>query len=136
VTITGNEVHDLEITPIGTYLGQASITNNTTQNALNGIYVGGGSATNVVSGNTISNLLPNFGFLPVSLWVNGGVATVSKNNISSAAGAYGIYLDGSAGTNVQTNTISNTSGDAILDVYSAGGNIITKNIVNEAPFGI
>lgn len=159
VTITGNEVHDLEITPIGTYLGQASITNNTTQNALNGIYVGGGSATNVVSGNTISNLLPNFGFLPVSLWVNGGVATVSKNNISSAAGAYGIYLpstssgtkvtgnvvstaaygvymDGSSGTNVQTNTISNTSGDAILDVYSAGGNIITKNIVNEAPFGI
>jgi hypothetical protein len=27
VTITGNEVHDIEITPIGTYLGQASITN-------------------------------------------------------------------------------------------------------------
>jgi len=159
VTITGNEVHDIEITPIGTYLGQASITNNTTQNALNGIYVGGGSATNVVSGNTISNLLPNFGFLQIGLWVAGGVATVSKNTISSGVGAYGIYLpsttngtkvtgnvvsavgygvymDGSAGTTVQTNTISNSSSDAITDVFSAGGNIITKNTVNEAPAGI
>jgi len=159
VTIKYNEVHDIEITPIGTYLGQASITNNTTQNALNGIVVSGGSATNVVSGNTISNLTPNYGFLQVGLWVNGGVATVSKNNITSGAGAYGIYLpstasgtavtgnvvsavgygvyvSGSAGTTVQTNTINNSSNDAITDVFSAGGNIVTKNTVNEAPFGI
>lgn len=159
VTITGNEVHDLVITPIGTYLGQASITNNTTQNALNGIVVQGGSATNVVTGNSISNLLPNLGFLQTGLWINGGVATVSNNTLSSGVGAYGIYLPsttsgtkvtgnvvsavgygvylfGSAGTTVQTNTISNSSVDAMLDVSSAGGNIITKNTVNEAPSGI
>ena len=159
VTITGNGVHDIEITPIGTYLGQASITNNTTQNALNGIVPLGGSAINVVSGNTISNLMPNFGFQQTGIWVDGGVASVSKNTVSSGPGGIGIYLPftstgtkvtgnvvsavgygvelfGSAGTTVQTNTFSNSSSDGILDLNSAGGNIITKNIVNEASFGI
>jgi parallel beta-helix repeat protein len=160
VTITGNEVHDIEITPIGATLGQASITNNTTQNALNGIVVSGGSPTNIVSGNTISNLTPNYGYQQIGLWISGGVATVSNNTISSAVGysvgiylpgtangtkvagnivsamGYGVYLSESAGTTVQTNTIRNSANDAIVDVGSAGGNIIAKNIVSEAPFGI
>jgi len=159
VTITSNEVHDIGITPIGSVGGQVSITNNSTQNALNGIVVTGASATNLVSGNTISNLLPNFGFQQVGLWINGGAATVSKNTITRGSGAfgiylpstspgtavtlnqvnavaYGVYLTGSSGTSVKTNTVSNTSADGIVDSSSGGGNTITKNTVNESPFGI
>jgi parallel beta-helix repeat protein len=37
---------------------------------------------------------------------------------------------------VQSNTLSDGSFDGIVDVASFGGNNITKNTVNEGPFGI
>jgi parallel beta-helix repeat protein len=159
VTVTANEVHDIDITPIGTYAGKASITNNTTQNALNGIVVNGSGVGTVVSGNTSSHLTPNFGYVQVGLWVNGGAAALSKNIVTAAPGGYGIYLPytgagtkvtgnqvsnvyygvymfGASSTVVQSNTINNAAADGIVDVFSGGGNIVTKNSVDEAFYGI
>jgi parallel beta-helix repeat protein len=159
VTVMSNEVHDISITPIGVLAGEASITSNTTQNALNGIVIQGTGAATVVSNNTSSNLTPNFGFTQVGIWVNGGAATVSKNTVTAAPGAwgiylpstgagtkvtgnqvstvfYGVYMTGASATVVQSNSINSASSDGIVDVFSAGGNIVTKNTVNEEPFGI
>ena len=160
MTVSSNEVHDIDITPIGVVNGEVNITGNNTQNALNGIVLSGGTGANtVVSNNTISNLTQNFGFTQVGLWVNGNSATVKGNTVANAAGGYGIflpstssgttvngnkvniafygvYLTGASGTSVQSNTVSNISSDGIVDVFSAGGNNITKNTISEAPFGI
>ncbi len=162
MTVSSNEIHDIDITPIGVVNGQVNITSNNIQNSLNGIVlVGGSTASTIVSNNVISNLTPNFGFTQVGLWVNGGAATVKGNTVANAPGAYGIYLPstgtgtvvsgnkvnafgsgfgiyltGASNTFVQSNTISSTSSDAIVDVFSGGGNNISKNIVSEAAFGI
>ena len=160
VTISNNEVHDIDITPIGSLGGQVNITNNNIQNALNGVVVGGGSAANTVTGNTVSNVGPRVGFtLPVGLWVNGGSATVTKNTVSSAPGGYGIYLpstttgtnvngnkvagtylgvymlNSTANTLVQSNTIASTT-YGIADLSTGGGNNVTKNTVNESYYGV
>ena len=62
MTITNNEVHDIDITPIGSTGGQVNISNNNIQNALNGIVVSASTAANIVSSNTVSNLGPSVGF--------------------------------------------------------------------------
>ena len=160
VTISNNEVHDIDITPIGSNGGQVSITNNAIQNALNGVVVGGSTAQNVISSNTVANIGPSVGFTtPVGLWLSSSNASVKSNVVSHAPNGYGIYTGASfAGTTItankvsdtyvglyadtvtantvfQTNTISNTT-YAIADLSSGGGNNITKNTVNEASFGI
>ena len=160
VTITNNEVHDIDITPIGSTGGQVSITNNTIQNALNGIVVASSTAPNVVSNNTVANLGPSVGFtLPVGYWLDAGVATIKSNVLSHAPGGYGVYTAPSyegttisenkvsdtyvglyvdtvtANTVFQSNTISKTT-YAIADLSTGGGNNITKNTVNEAAYGI
>jgi parallel beta-helix repeat protein len=159
VSIFSNEVHDILITPIFVSGGRAAVTSNSTQNCLNGIVMIGTDPSSVVSGNTISNLISNLGFEPVGLWVTVS-ATVSKNTVtigSIPAGAigiyltsapgtvitgnkvnsvsYGLFLTGAAGTTVQSNLVSNVS-RGITDQFSGGGNIVTKNTVTEATFGI
>jgi parallel beta-helix repeat protein len=160
ITISNNEVHDIDITPIGTRGGQVNISNNNIQNALNGIVLASSTAANIVTGNTISNIGPSVGFTtPVGLWIDTSTATVTKNTVSGAPGGYGIYLPSTAaGTNVngnkaagtfigvymvnstastlvQSNTVANTT-YAVADLSTGGGNNITKNTVNEAYYGV
>jgi parallel beta-helix repeat protein len=160
ITVSNSEVHDIDITPIGSRGGQVSITNNTVQNALNGIVVSSSSAANIVTSNTISNLGPSAGFtLPVGLWLDSSNGTVTKNTVSSAPVGYGVYLPASTtGTNVNGNKVSDTNVAVyllnstantlvqsntiaravygIVDLSAGGGNVVTKNTVNEASFGV
>jgi copper-binding protein NosD len=160
ITVTNNEVHDIDITPIGTTGGQANITNNSTQNALNGIVLSATTTANVVSNNTVSNIGPSVGFtIPVGLWSNFSTATITKNTVSNAPAGYGIYLpsmpagtsvtlnktsdsdvgvylaDSTTGAIVQSNTITHAV-YGLLDLSTGGGNNVTKNTVNESFFGI
>jgi hypothetical protein len=160
VTISNNEVHDIDITPIGSRGGQVNIANNNIQNALNGVVVSTSTAANTVTGNTISNLGPSVGFTTsVGLWLDSSNATVTKNTVSNAPAGYGVYLPSStSGTNVntnklndtyialylvnstsntlvQTNTVARTT-YGVADLSFGGGNIITKNTVNESYYGV
>jgi len=162
ITITSNEVHDIDLTPIQCNAGQNNIVSNNVQNGGNGIVVNNATTKTTVSNNTVSNVTSTLGYEGIGLWVNGGEATFSKNTVSlgnlgqgaigaylnfSGAGTtitgntindlyYGVYLSESTGASVQSNAISNTSADGIVDTFSFGGNILTKNTVNEAAFGI
>ena len=160
ITISNNEVHDIDITPIGTRGGQVNISNNNIQNALNGIVVSTSTAANTVTNNTISNIGPSVGFtIPVGVWLDSSNATVTKNTVSGASAGYGVYIPASTvGTNVNGNKVndtfvgvyllnstgstlvqSNTIARAtygILDPSTGGGNTITKNTVNEAFYGV
>ncbi len=160
VTISNNEVHDIDITPIGSRGGQVNISNNNIQNALNGIVVSTSTAANTVTGNTISNLGPSVGFTTsVGLWLDSSNATVTKNTVSNAPAGYGVYLPGStSGTNVNTNKlndtyialyiVSSTSNTlvqsntvarttyGVADLSFGGGNNVTKNTVNESYYGV
>lgn len=160
ITISNNEVHDIDITPIGTRGGQVNISSNNIQNALNGIVVSSSSAANIVTNNTISNIGPSVGYtIPVGLWLDFSNATVTKNTVSSAPAGYGVYLPGStAGANVNGNRVNNTyiglyllnstantpvqsntiahASYGIVDLSSGGGNTITKNTVNESYYGV
>jgi hypothetical protein len=160
VTVSNSEVHDIDITPIGSRGGQVNITGNNIQNALNGIVVSTSTAPNIVTNNTISNIGPSVGFtLPVGMWLDSSNATVTKNTVANAAAGYGLYLPGStSGTNVngnklndtniavyllnstantvvQSNAISN-SVYAIADLSTGGGNNVTRNTVNESYYGV
>ena len=160
VTISNNEVHDIDITPIGSRGGQVNISNNNIQNALNGIVVSTSTAANTVTGNTISNLGPSVGFTTsVGLWLDSSNAAVTKNTVSNAPAGYGVYLPGSTlGTNVnanklndtyialylvgstgntlvQTNTVARTT-YGVADLSFGGGNNVTKNTVNESYYGV
>lgn len=160
ITIISNVVHDIVISPIIVSGGRAAVTSNNTENSLNGIVLINTDSSTVVSGNTISNLIPNLGFEPVGLWVSFCSGTVSKNTVtigSNPFGAigiylpstpgtvitgnkvnsvfYGVFLDGAASTTVQSNAVSNVS-LGIVDQFSGGGNIVTKNTVTEASSGI
>jgi parallel beta-helix repeat protein len=59
--------------------------------------------------------------------------TITQNVVSDAP--WPIYVVFGNFDTVQNNSLSNALGDGIVDVASFGGNIITKNTVNEAPFG-
>jgi parallel beta-helix repeat protein len=160
VTISNSDVHDIDITPIGSRGGQVNITNNNIQNALNGIVVSTSTAANTVTGNTISNLGPSVGFTTsVGVWLDSSNATVAKNTVSNAPAGYGVYLPGStAGTNVNTNKLNDTyialylvgstgnilvqsntvarTSYGVADLSSGGGNNVTKNTVNESYYGV
>jgi len=160
VTISNNEVHDIDITPIGSRGGQVNISNNNIQNALNGIVVSTSTAANTVTGNTISNLGPSVGFTTsVGVWLDSSNATVTKNTVANAGAGYGVYLPGSTlGTNVnanklndtyialyvvgstsntlvQSNTVAHTT-YGVADLSFGGGNTVTKNTVNESYYGV
>jgi parallel beta-helix repeat protein len=160
VTISNNEVHDIDITPIGSRGGQVNISNNNIQNALNGVVVSTSTAANTVTGNTISNLGPSVGFTTsVGLWLDSSNATVTKNTVSNAPAGYGVYLPGStSGTNVNTNKLNDTyialyivnstsntlvqsntvarTSYGVADLSFGGGNNVTKNTVNESYYGV
>jgi parallel beta-helix repeat protein len=160
VAISNSDVHDIDITPIGSRGGQVNISNNNIQNALNGIVVSTSTAANTVTGNTISNLGPSVGFTTsVGMWLDSSNATVAKNTVSNAPAGYGVYLPGStAGTNVNTNKLNDTyialyllgstgnilvqantvarTSYGVADLSSGGGNNVTKNTVNESYYGV
>lgn len=161
VTISNNEVHDVDITPIGTHGGEASVTNNSVQNALNGIVVADCALGTTITNNTVSNLGPSVGFtLSIGLWLDTCSASITKNTVASVSlGGYGLYLNNTtAGTNVNGNKVSyaelgvyllgstasslvqsNTFSDVfygVVDFSTGGANNVTKNTVNEASYGV
>lgn len=157
MTISSNEVHDVDLTCINVSGGQDNIALNSIQGCVNGIVVNPSTAPATVSQNSLSNLVFNGN----AIWVNtNAVAHVTMNTIAASPGPlfYGILLNGSvagttatankisgvgygvvlfqaSGNTVQTNTVSNTS-LGLYDTFSAGGNIVTKNTVNESAFGV
>jgi parallel beta-helix repeat protein len=159
VTISNNEVHDVDITAIGTYGGQANISNNSMQNSQNSIVVELSAAANIVGGNVGSNLVPSPPYTQtVGIWIDTSKATVSSNTIANLVNGYafylpddtativtgnkanyafvGIYLNNTTGsTSVKTNIVSSTT-YGIADTTTGGGNVITGNTVNEATYGI
>ena len=159
ITIASNEVHDIGRSGIFTNRGATNISSNNLQNVQNGIVTNNSTAQTVISQNTVSNLKSLDGYTSLGLWVGGGSATLSKNAVATSStfsqgiylGAsgpgtmvsfnkvsavnYGLILDTCRGTVAQNNTITNTY-DAIEDLYSAGGNIVSKNIVNEGTYGV
>jgi Periplasmic copper-binding protein (NosD) len=158
ITITANEVHDIDRSGIITYAGQNSITSNSVQNTENGIVAVNATTQTLVSQNAISNLTSTEGFTTIGAWVDGGAAKITLNTIaSSTVFGYGIFSEFSAGTVatgnkvnavtygvtlfvtsgniVGTNTINKTH-LGLYDTSSNGGNVITKNTVNEADFGV
>jgi hypothetical protein len=158
-TASNNEIHDVDVTAIGSYEGQVNFSNNSTQNTENSIVVSSSSAANIIGGNVASNLVPAPPFtIPTGIWIDTGKATVSNNTVSNAVNGYGyyinndaatiisankanytyvgLYLTGSTGTtSAKTNSI-NSSTYGIADLTTGGGNVITGNTVNEASFGV
>lgn len=159
ITIASNEIHDIDRSGVLTYQGANSITSNSLQNVQNGIVVEKATTTTVVSQNVISNLLTTAGFTVLGIWVSGGSPIISRNTVGSAASfsegiylnlssygtsvtgnnvanvTYGVLLDTTSNTVAQSNSISHTY-DALYDVYSGGGNSLTKNTVNEGYYGV
>jgi parallel beta-helix repeat protein len=151
-TITGSEIHDINQTAIDAYNATYSITNNSIQRAFNnGIVLVNNASGTVVSGNNISNTFNGMvleTFNPATITRNTVLnssdvglflffadhQTVIQNVVSDAP--WPIYVWFGNFDTVQNNSLSNALADGIVDVASFGGNIITKNTVNEAPFGI
>jgi parallel beta-helix repeat protein len=154
MTISSNEFHDIDRTAILADRAKNSITNNSVQNSTNyGILLDIASGS-VVSSNTVSNSTIA-GILVEDATQS---ATISKNTVVNVPGNVGIYLYFAYYTTVTQNKVSNAAWplvcqfcffdtvqsnllseafvDGILDQFSFGGNIITKNTVNEAPFGV
>ncbi len=155
MTISSNEVHDIDRTAILANSASNSIANNSIQNGTNyGIILDIGANSSVVSSNTVSNstfagILAEGGTQSatiskntivnvqsnVGLWLSFAYfSTVTQNKVSNAAWPFVCqfcYFD-----TVQSNVLSEAYVDGILDQNSFGGNNITKNTVNEAPFGV
>ena len=152
ITITGSEIHDINQTAIDAYTAKYSITNNSIQRAhAYGIVLLNNASGSVVSGNDVSDgttgILsqgPNSATITKNTLLNNyyvGICTfyayhqtVSNNVVSNSWWSFvieGGYLD-----TVQNNKFSDALYDGILDYFSFGGNNITKNTVNEGPFGI
>ena len=153
-TISANQLHDIDRTGVVVSGGKASVANNTMQAVgLNGVaLLAANQAT--VSGNNISgvnqaglliqgnttaaiftkNIIvssPN----AVALWLVGVLNSTTTANRVSGAG-WGVVLQSCAGNIVQTNVFNGLGADGIFDQNSLGGNVVTKNTVNEAAFGI
>ena len=151
-TVTGSEIHDINQTAIDAYNAKYSITNNTIQRAsAYGIVLINDTAGTVVSGNNVSSgstgILsesPNAATITkntllsnsyVGLWLYFGYhQTVTQNVISNSP--WPLVVGFGFQDTLQTNKISGASVDGILDYDSFGGNVITQNTVNEAPYGI
>jgi parallel beta-helix repeat protein len=152
-TITGSEIHDVNQTAIDAYSGKYSITNNSIQrdNAY-GIVLVDNASGSVVSGNTVSDGFngiltsgPNNGAIitkntmlnnfQVGMWVFfANQQMITLNVVSNSE--WPLLMEGGTNNTVQNNKLSDARFDGILDEISFGGNIITKNTVNEAQFGI
>jgi parallel beta-helix repeat protein len=152
-TITGSEIHDINQTAIDAFNAKYSITNNSIQRAgAYGIVIFNNASGTVVSGNNVSD-----GSFAGILSESPNAATITKNTLLNNVwiGVYlffttnqtvtsnvasnsfwPVYMLFAANSTVQSNTLSDGSFDGIVDVASFGGNNITKNTVNEGPFGI
>ena len=154
ITITGSEIHDINQTAIDAYSGKYSITNNSIlrSNAF-GIVLFQNANGSLVSGNNVSNgassgILsegPNTGAIItkntvlnnpyVGLWIYfANNQSVTQNVVSNSE--WTLVVEGGNSDTVQNNKLSNAVLDGVLDELSSGGNIITKNTVNEAQYGI
>jgi parallel beta-helix repeat protein len=158
VTISSNVVHDTDRSGILVLAGADSVDSNDIQNAA--LYGIGLYYTNetVVSSNTAANMSQ------AAIWVEYSNNTVVKNNtllsstapgVNGAIGiwiyssssnsvtsnvtndySYGIALQGSANNVVQSNKCAQSGSDALYEDTSLGGNIVDKNTVNEAAYGL
>jgi parallel beta-helix repeat protein len=162
ITISSNQIHDVDRTGITITGGVATVEFNNVQNAPYygvSIYLADKS---VLTGNTVSGLnnlccyvgaaiyvwtsshaivskntvLASPSLYNYGIWVyqNASANTVSGNIVSDVG--YGFVMDGSGSNVVQSNKFSELQGDGIYEDTSLGGNNITKNTVNEAAFGI
>ena len=114
----------------GLTLTGSTISSNTLTTFSDGIHLDGSSHV-LVSQNTIA------GWSSAAIWVdnNSSDNDIVSNKIIDAG--YGIYLtNGSARTNVKSNTIIRSVLAAIVNAYSHGGNVITGNLINQSPIGI
>jgi len=155
MTISSNEVHDIDRTAILANSASNNISNNSIQNSTNyGIILDITANSSVVSSNTVSNSTI------AGILAEGGTqsATISKNTVVNVPGNVGLWLSFAYFSTVTQNKVSNAAWpfvcqfcyfdtvqsnvlseafvDGILDQASFGGNNITKNTVNEAPFGV
>lgn len=151
-TVTGSEIHDINQTAIDAYNAKYSITNNNIQRAgAYGIVLVNDTAGTVVSGNNVSSgstgILsesPNAATITkntllsnsyVGLWLFDGYhQSVTQNVISNSP--WPLVIGFGYQDTLQSNKISGASADGILDYNSFGGNVISQNTVNEAPYGI
>jgi parallel beta-helix repeat protein len=152
-TITGSEIHDINQTAIDAYNAKYTITNNSIQRAeAYGIVLLNNTSGSVVSGNNVSdswngilssdtsnaatitnNTVLNSSY--VGVWVYFAYhQTVTQNVVSNAL--WPLVVEGGFDDTVQNNKSSDAFYDGILDEFSFGGNVITKNTVNEGQFGI
>jgi parallel beta-helix repeat protein len=161
ITITTNQLHDIDRTGILVEAGVGTVEFNNVQNA-NFYGVGLYQANkSVVSSNTVAglNLNPGANDAAIQVYFSNN-SIVSKNTVlaspsnfvfgvwllsssgSSVTGnvvsdfAYGIVMQNAGSSVVQSNKLSQLLGDGIFDGSSLGGNNVTKNTVNEAAFGI
>jgi parallel beta-helix repeat protein len=152
MTITGSEIHDIDATAIDAYSAKYSITNNSIQRAnAYGIVLLNNDSGSVVSGNDVSDGTVGIlseSFNPatitkntvlndyyVGVWIFFGYyQTVTQNVVSNSW--WPLIVEFGFNNTVQSNTLSDALIDGILDEASFGGNIITKNTVNEGQFGI
>jgi parallel beta-helix repeat protein len=151
-TITSSEIHDINQTAIDAYNAKYTITNNSIQRAgAYGIVLINNASGSVVSGNNVSNgttgILsesPNAATITsnsvlnnyyVGIWTWYAFHQTVTNNVVSNSW-WPLIITGGLSNTVQNNKISDALYDGILDYSSFGGNIITKNTVNEAYFGI
>ncbi len=71
----------------------------------------------------------------IGVWVYESSSNSVSGNTASDFG-YGVSLQGAGNNVVQSNRFSQLGFDGIYDESSLGGNIVTKNTVNEAAYGI
>jgi len=154
LTIVNNQIHDIDITGIVVGAGTVNIHSNNMQTVSNGVSVnatnntvitantvaGAGQAGIIVqdnsAGTTVANnvVLASPAAIGIGLLASATNTMVTGNTVSNCI--FGIML-GAVGNNVvQSNNLSQLGSDGVLDEFSLGGNIVTKNIVNEAAFGI
>jgi parallel beta-helix repeat protein len=158
VTISSNVVHDIDRSGILVLAGADSVESNAIQNAA--LYGIGLYYTNetVVSSNTAANMSQ------AAIWVEYSNNSIVKSNTllsSTAPGtngaigvwiyssssnsvsgnitndySYGIALQGSGNNVVQSNKSTQSGSDGLYEDTSLGGNIVSKNTVNEAAYGL
>jgi parallel beta-helix repeat protein len=159
ITVNANELHDIDRTGILADSAKNTITNNSVQHSHNYGIVLDNQGASLVSGNTISdatlagilagfvalgsvsnatitkNTVVNGGTFGIGIWLfDAFYSAVNHNQVSNAA--WPMVLQFAFFDTVQTNVFNEASIDGILDQNSFGGNIVTKNTVNEAAFGI
>lgn len=149
VTISSNEIHDVDLEALTQTGGTALITNNNVQNAASGINLYA-AVNDTITLNTLSsargidvdalstanNIASNVigPFVGSGVFSNGASGNIVKNNQINAS-FYGIVILFGGGNTVTGNYIAN-AGQNGLELYgSTGGNSIQNNTVNEAAIG-